>query len=196
MTDIGYDLFRGKLVRLTAPAAEDAQTLARWSQNAGYLRSLDTDYARPVSAREFAERLGSDRPDPNAVAFHLRTLADDRLIGFVALHSIEWNNRTALLGIGIGEFDYRGKGYGTDALQLILRYAFEELNLFRIGLNVIENNRSAIRVYEKAGFRREGVTRGAVLRDGRRYDVILMGILRGEWQDPGMDIDMEQEQRS
>jgi RimJ/RimL family protein N-acetyltransferase len=181
-------LFRGRLVRLAVPREEDAEAFSRWSEDAGYVRNLDTAYARPVPARGFAERFDALRSDPQTIEFHLRTLEEDRLIGFVAVHSIEWNNRSALLAIGIGEADYRGKGYGADALQLILGYAFRELNLHRLGLDVISSNQAAIRAYEKAGFRREGVMRQAVLRDGRRYHRVLMGILREEWSRDQEDI--------
>jgi RimJ/RimL family protein N-acetyltransferase len=172
------DLFRGRLVRLAAPQQEDAAIMARWSHDAGYLRSLDTDYARPRGPEAFAP---GDTASANAVEFRLRTLDEDRLIGLVALHSIEWNNRAGLLSIGIGEPDYRGKGYGSDALGLVLRYAFDELNLERVGLDVISNNTSALRTYERAGFQQEGRLRRAVLRDGQHHDLILMGILRHEW---------------
>lgn len=181
MTD-SRNLFEGKLLRLVAPAEEDAALLARWTEDADYLRALDTDYARPVSAQEIARRLNPEQRDPNWLEFHLRTLEDDRLIGFVALHSIEWNNGSAMLSIGIGEPAYRGKGYGTDALQLILRYGFAELNLHRIGLDVIANNTRAIHAYKKVGFLHEGTVRSAVLRDGRRHDRIFMGILHEEWE--------------
>ena len=193
MTDSEGNLFRGDLVRLVAPAEEDASVLARWSEDAGYLRALDSDHARPVSAREFATRLAPEQSEPNKVEFHLRTLQDNRLIGFVALHSIEWNNGAALLAIGIGEPAYRGKGYGSDALCLILRYAFNELNLHRVGLDVISSNAPAIRAYRRAGFQQEGAMRDAVLRDGCRYDRIIMGILRHEWQDRERSQDSEQE---
>jgi RimJ/RimL family protein N-acetyltransferase len=193
MTDSEGNLFRGDLVRLVASAKEDASVLARWSEDADYLRALDSDYARPISAHEFAMRLAPEQSDPNKVEFHLRTLQDDRLIGFVALHSIEWNNGAAMLAIGIGESAYRGKGYGSDALRLILRYAFHELNLHRVGLDVISNNTRAIRAYERAGFQREGTMRDAVLRDGSRHDRILMGILRHEWQDQEPARTLEQE---
>jgi RimJ/RimL family protein N-acetyltransferase len=178
-TDI--DLFRGELVRFAAPRDEDAAVFGRWSEDAGYLRALDTDYIRPLPLEAF-QRADPETPDPLLIEFRLRTLADDRLIGFVALHSIKWNNQAAMLAIGIGEPDYRGRGYGSDALWLILRYAFDELNLYRVGLDVIADNTRAIRSYEKAGFQREGAIREAVARDGKRYDLILMGILREEWQ--------------
>jgi RimJ/RimL family protein N-acetyltransferase len=168
---------------LAAPREEDAAAFARWSEDADYLRAMDTDYARPVSAQEFVERFKPGQPDPNRIEFSLRTVEGDKLIGFVALHTIEWNNRAALLAIGIGDPDYRGKGYGADALRLILRYAFNELNLYRVGLDVIGNNVQAIRAYEKVGFRREGALRRAVKRDGVRHDRILMGILPEEWRD-------------
>jgi RimJ/RimL family protein N-acetyltransferase len=180
MTD-NRNLFLGRLVRLAAPSREDAPILARWSENAEYQRHLDTDYARPLSEHDFAKRLEQDQPDPNWIEFHLRTVRDGRLIGFLALHTIEWNNGTAMLSIGIGEPDYRGKGYGTEALYLLLNYAFGELNLFRVGLDVIATNDRAIHTYEKLGFKREGIMRSAVHRDGRRCDVLHMGILRDEW---------------
>jgi len=176
------NLFTGKLVRLAAPTRYDAEAFAQWSQDAEYLRNQDTDYARPFSAESYIERFKPGHESPNGVVFHLRTLEDDRLIGFVALHSIEWNNQVGLLAIGIGEPSYRGRGYGADALRLVLRYAFDELNLHRVGLDVIDNNAQAIQAYERVGFKREGVQREAVLRDGQRCGRMIMGILRDEWE--------------
>ena len=93
----------------------------------------------------------------------------------------EWNNQCGLLAIGIGEEKFRSKGYGTDALRLILRYAFFELNLNRVGLDVISYNKRAVRAYEKVGFKVEGTMRESVLRDGHKYDRIIMSILRNEY---------------
>jgi RimJ/RimL family protein N-acetyltransferase len=174
-------LFEGQLVRLAAPEPGDAELFARWSHDAEYLRQVDTDYARPRSQAEFTEQFNRGCSSPNGVYFHLRTLEEDCLIGFAALHSIEWNNQTGVLAIGIGDARYRGKGYGTDAVRLLLNYAFQELNLYRVGLDVITDNVRAIRSYEKAGFRREGEMRANVLRDGVRVGRLIMGILREEW---------------
>lgn len=151
---------------------------ALWSHDANYLRDVDTDFAVPVSAKSFEETNGKMS---NSVELRLRTLDDDTLIGFVALFNIEWNNQCAKLAIGIGDGAFRGKGYGTDALRIILRYGFCELNLHRIGLDVISYNKRAIRAYEKVGFQVEGVLREAVLRDGEKYDRVLMSILRSEY---------------
>ena len=169
-------LFEGRLVRLAAPLPSDRDDFARWSQNDTYLRLLDDDPVRPQAPGQF---------ETNASAqdfyFHLRTVDQDQLIGFVVLFNLKWSNQTAEMAIGIGEPSHWGHGYGSDALRLILNYAFNELNLYRVGLTVLEYNTRAIQAYERAGFVREGVQRQAVCRENRRYDLIAYGILRDEW---------------
>jgi len=173
------NLFEGTSLRLSGRREDDVQTMARWMEDADYLRNVDTDIALPVSEKQLESE---GEPDHREVYFRLRTIADDKLVGFVCIHSIEWNNRAGMLAIGIGEARHRNKGYGTEALGLILRYAFHELNLNRVGLEVIEYNAGAVRAYEKVGFLREGRVREAVCRDGRTYDRLMMGILRSEWE--------------
>jgi RimJ/RimL family protein N-acetyltransferase len=145
------------------------------------MRLVDSDWVRPHSSEEYAPARAA--ATPTFVEFRIRTLTDDRLIGFVALHSIEWNNRVGEASIGIGDSACWGKGYGTDAMRVILRFAFHELNLDRLWLTVIASNARAIRTYEKVGFRHEGALRKAVYRDGERCDMLVMGILRDEWME-------------
>lgn len=170
--------FQGSKVRLAAPCPEDCMRLSRFTDDYEYLRNMDTDIAVPLTPDETGS--SSVRRD-NGFEFALRTLEGNRFIGFTALYRIEWNNRSARLAIGIGEENDRGKGYGSDALALILRYGFHELNLNRIALEVIEYNEAARRAYLKAGFREEGRQRSAVMRDGTHYDLISMSILAEEW---------------
>lgn len=173
------NLFLGPKLKLTTARADDIQTMLTWNEDPEYLRHVDTEAAIPYSERQLeGEQDSKDRE----VYFRLRTRTEDELIGFVVIHRIEWNNRTGQLAIGIGLSKHRNQGYGTEALQLILRYAFYELNLDRVGLDVISYNAKAIRAYEKAGFQQEGCVRSAVYRDGQRYDRILMGMLRSEWE--------------
>jgi RimJ/RimL family protein N-acetyltransferase len=115
--------------------------------------------------------------------FAIRALEDDRLLGDIILGVLNWASREAFVGIAICERDFWGKGYGTEAMQLMLEYGFTELNLRRIFLNVFGYNPRAIRSYEKAGFRHEGRMREALLREGKRWDLIYMGILREEWME-------------
>ncbi len=180
MTDL--PLFQGELVRLAAQNAEtDAQILASWTRDAEFERLLDADPMMPSTPAKERSRIEKDAENPESFGFALRTLTDDRLIGFVGLFDIQWHAGVAFVGIGIGDKEYWGKGYGTDAMRLILRYAFEAMQLRRVSLDVFEYNQRAYRSYLKAGFVEEGRARQYLHRDGRRWDLIYMGILREEW---------------
>ncbi len=176
----GESLLRGALVRLTGPRSSDAGEMARWSDESQYMRMVDSDWMRPRTSDD--SPLGRAGSSPTGVEFRIRELADGRLLGFLAVHSIEWNNQLGEISIGIGNPADWGKGYGSEAMRLALRYAFHELNLNRVWLTVISYNARAIHLYEKLGFRHEGVRRQAVLRDGKRYDMLVMGLLRSEWE--------------
>jgi RimJ/RimL family protein N-acetyltransferase len=174
----GDDLFVGARVRLAAPRPEDAAVVSSWTGDSRYLRLVDTDIAVPKTARD-CERASCRVGD--SFDFRVRTLEGDTLVGFVALFGIEWNNRSAVTAIGIGDPANRRRGYAREAMTLLLRYAFAEANLERVGLDVISYNAAAIALYESLGFVREGVRRRAVLRDGRFADRFDYGILREEW---------------
>jgi len=175
-------LFTGELVRLAAPNPEaDAESVARWLQDSEYVRLMDIRPAQPRLAKTFKERLNEDLKD-TLFFFHIRALADDRLLGSIDIDIDHWSHGEGWVGIDIGERENWGKGYGTDAMRVILRYAFTELNLHRVALNVFEYNPRAVRSYEKSGFVVEGRVRQFLERDGRRWDVIYMGILREEWE--------------
>jgi RimJ/RimL family protein N-acetyltransferase len=122
---------------------------------------------------------------PASYFFSIRTLAEDKLIGELGLDVVSWPGRDAFVGLGIGETEYWSKGYGTDVMNVLLRFAFTEINLRRVTLSVFEYNPRAIRSYEKAGFRHEGRTRKVLNKEGKRWDVFYMGILREEWM--GLD---------
>jgi RimJ/RimL family protein N-acetyltransferase len=183
MMTMHSDLMAGQLVRLKATQAEaDAQAFARWDLDSEYLRQLDSGPQRPNRAKEIREAIEKQQnEDPHTIAFSVRTLADDTLIGFVAFDGIDWRHGNTFVAIGLGEPAYRGNGYGTDALRVMLRYGFQELNLYRIQLNVFSYNERAIKSYLKVGFSSEGRQRGMLLRDGRRWDFVYMSILRDEW---------------
>lgn len=177
-------LFQGELIRL---AAIDPKTMgkkiSRWWQDGTYARLLDSDPPRLLSAKASQKRLEKDllEKDTDEFFFAIHAREDDRIIGFVGFDGISWTNGDTWIGIGLGKRDTWGKGYGTDAMRVMLRYAFMELNLYRVTLNVFGYNERAIRSYEKAGFQCEGRVRGALNRDGRRWDIIHMGILKDEW---------------
>jgi RimJ/RimL family protein N-acetyltransferase len=175
-------LFNGKLLYFAAPQADDNIHFAKWTQNDEYLRTMDNDPARPLSPEAHAQWEQGFINSPNSFHFRLRTLTDDTLIGMVVLGGVEWTNQTAHLGINLGDPNYWGKGYGTEAMAMILSYGFRELNLHRVTSSTISYNIKSIRVHEKVGFQREGLQRESIQREGQRYDVIHFGILRPEWE--------------
>jgi RimJ/RimL family protein N-acetyltransferase len=144
---------------------------------------LDAEPSNQYSVKKLTEWIqkNQEKDPPSFYAFGIRTLEGDRLVGYTGLEGDISPHGEAFVGIGIGERDFWGKGYGTDAMNVILRFAFQELNLRRVSLDTFEYNPRAIRSYEKVGFVHEGRARDFLYREGRRWDLIFMGILREEW---------------
>jgi len=178
-------LFQGELVRLKARDPETfAAAISRWNRDSEYQRLLDSETSRVVSKKimkEWIEKDLENRPEHDYL-FLIHTLQEDRLIGFIGLDGISWSHGDCWVFIALGERDTWGKGYGTDAMRIMLRYAFTELNLHRVSLDVFSYNPRAIRSYEKCGFVVEGRARGMLNREGRRDDFVYMGILKEEWE--------------
>ena len=103
------------------------------------------------------------------------------LLGDIQLANIDWRNRTATMGCGISRAEDRGKGFATDAVFAILRFAFEELDLYRVSANTAAYNVAARRVLEKCGFTQEGCARQALYTRGSRHNSLTYGMLRTEF---------------
>jgi RimJ/RimL family protein N-acetyltransferase len=171
----------GERVRLRSIEREDLPTFVRWF-NDPEVRQYLMMYEPMSMAKEerwFEEML--ERKNDFVFAIEAQIGEQWVPIGNVGLHRIDWKNRTAVFGIALGEKAYWGQGFGTDATRTMLRFAFEELNLHRVELEVFDFNSRAMRSYEKAGFRHEGTRRQALFRHGRYHDVHLMSILQSEY---------------
>jgi RimJ/RimL family protein N-acetyltransferase len=179
---ISDNLWQGAAARLTAITKDDLPILARWHADAGFQRLLDARAARPQTEDDVNKWVDNAQRNTNDYLFAVRPLAGEDLLGFVELDGIHWNRGVAWLTIAIGDRDNWGKGIGTEAIDLTLRFAFHELNLHRVQLTVFEYNDRAIAVYERLGFQREGIFRESLYRDNRRYDMYLYGLLRREWE--------------
>lgn len=179
------DLFTGKLVRLAAVDADElAKAYAVWNRDSELKRLLDSRVGQLHSVKAGADFFKKmvEEAKPESHYFTIRALEDNRLLGDINLDVVSgWMGRNAFVGIGIGNRADWGKGYGTEAMKLALGFAFTEINLERVTLNVFEYNPRAIRSYEKAGFKHEGRLRGALIKDGQRWDMLYMGVLREEW---------------
>jgi RimJ/RimL family protein N-acetyltransferase len=179
-------IFQGEQVYFVPPdPAADPGIFARWMRDSEFVRLMDSDPARLMSIEKHKDRLEKDlleEQKSDEIFFMIRTLKEEKTIGFIGLDGIRWVHGDAWIGIGLGEREFWGRGYGTDAMLVLQRYAFDELNLHRLSLAVFEYNQRAFRSYEKAGFFVEGRARKFLNRDGHRYDMIFMGILRDEWE--------------
>jgi RimJ/RimL family protein N-acetyltransferase len=121
-------------------------------------------------------------PQSDRVDFMIELNETGELLGEVVLNEIDIINRSANMRIGIQGDRHRGKGYGSTAISLILRYGFESLNLHRIYLDVFEFNARAIHVYEKHGFQREGLERDVLYLNDQFHNSIKMSILEDEFR--------------
>lgn len=172
----------GKTVMLVPRETErDSVNYFEWRKNGEYLRLADGDLALLYSVGRIKNWLEEGELSNSSAIFMIKTIVDDKVIGEIGLCGFNYTLSNAFVGIVIGDQQNWGKGYGTDAMQVILRYAFTMLNLNHVSLTVFEYNPRGIRSYEKAGFKTEGVQRKFINRDGRRWDMYRMGILKSEW---------------
>ena len=185
--DLQRSLFDGDLVCLAPIDPEnDAEVEARWTHNAHYLRLLNIEPSRPLSpyqVKQKYEKIEKKMDErKNLFYFNIRKLEENRLVGFTKIFWVAWTHGSAFVQIGIGAPADRGRSYGSEALQLLLRYAFDELNLFRLTALIPGYNQPAIGFFEKSGFKEEVRRRLALNRDGRRCDLLHMGLLLDEWK--------------
>jgi len=135
----------------------------------------------PVTESKHKQWFENVQQRNDIVIFGIRLLENNKLIGTCQLHSIQNIHRSAELQIRLGEVSERSKGYGTEAIDLLLNFAFKDLNLNRVYLHVFSTNIRAIRVYEKCGFIKEGIWRQGAYIDGQYLDVVAMAILKKDW---------------
>lgn len=176
------NLFRGASIRLTALTPSDVPAMAFWYQDPEFLQLFDSRPAYPKAEADLEQWLEESRKDKGTLVFALRPLHGDGLIGFLELDGVDWQHGVCGMGLAIGDRSNWGQGYGYEATELALKYAFHELNLHRVQVTVFDYNERSIALIEKVGFCREGVYRERLQRDGKRHDMILYGLLRHEWE--------------
>jgi RimJ/RimL family protein N-acetyltransferase len=175
------NLLIGEKVKLTSINEEDILEIQKWHNDVSFMRYYDIVSAIPKDNEDVKEMISEIRKSSTSYIFAVKNREHKELVGVTGFENISWNNGTALIYIGIGDEKNRGRGYAKEALRLTIDFGFEELNLHRIELTVLEYNEPAIKLYERLGFKREGVYREFIHRDGKRYDMYLYGILRSEW---------------
>jgi RimJ/RimL family protein N-acetyltransferase len=169
----------GAGIRLRPMEPSDAEALWRWNSDPDVMRWMNDGYRQSLAhtVKRLEER---EKNRYEAVLFGIETRDDATLIGLVHLHGAEPETGIAQIDLYIGEKDYWGRGYATDAMRTMCRFGFEQMRLHKIELTVVTENHAAHHVYRKLGFVDEGRLRQVFRRDGRWYDMYRMGLLEGE----------------
>lgn len=175
----------GERIRFRAVEKEDLPIFVTWLNDPDVRQGLLIHV--PLSQTEedaWYERMLARPVDEHVMAIEARLPAAEdagetwQFIGSIAFDSIDWRVRSAEFGILIGDKSYWNRGYGTEAVRMLVQHGFTTLNLNRIFLHVFETNPRAVRAYEKAGFKLEGRERQSEFKDGRFIDMLRMSKLR------------------
>lgn len=164
---------------------KDAEVLAEWSKDATLGRMLSEAPARPLSPWQVKKQLEKVEKEveeeKNLFYYHIRPVGDEKLVGWGKIHWILWPSQVGFLQMAIGPSEQKN-GYGSEAFSLLLRFAFNELNLHRLTVILPGYNIQGIKFVEKFGFSEEVRRREAIFRDGRRWDMLHFGLLQPEWE--------------
>ncbi len=187
MFNIQTQLFEGPDIRF-GPLDYDThpEIESQWTHDAEFMRLMEMQPMRPLSPalvkKQYEAIEKQMEEEKNLFYFTIRARTDDHLIGKALIEWIDWSNGHGWIRLGIGSAEDRCRGLGSQALRLLLRFAFAELNLYRVSAMIPEYNEGALRLFQKFGFVEEVRRRQALERDGRRWDLLLLGQLRSEWE--------------
>ena len=174
-------MLEGKLVNLRPIEKKDLEEMMKWINDQEVTHYL-SNFLYPISQadeEEFLERMMRHKDTEKDLVIETKA---GSYLGQISLRKIDRKNKDAELGIVIGHKDYWDKGYGTDAIKTLLRYAFGQLNLSKVYLQVFEYNQRGIHCYKKCGFKEEDRLKKEQFYDGKYYDVILMEVRKEEFE--------------
>jgi RimJ/RimL family protein N-acetyltransferase len=174
-------MLEGKLINLRAPEMDDLERNHRWINDREVTRFLAARYPMSLLAEEtWMRETATRRMSYEHVFFAIET-KEGRHIGNTNFFNPSPENRSAEIGIMIGDKEYWSKSYGADALVTLLRFGFDEMNLHRACLNVYAPNERAIACYRKVGFVDEARMRKALYTEGAYHDILWMSVLEDEF---------------
>jgi len=177
-------MIEGKRIRLRSFELPDLDELMKhWNKMElrNLLGSADRGPMSRNDEEEWIRNTWKQRQERRAFTFAIETIADNKIIGGTGLFNIDWTSRSAMTGISIYNPEYWGKGYGRECMNLILGFAFRNLNLNRVELETFDFNERAQKCYLKVGFKEVGRRRKAKFINSGYHDSIVMDLLRDEW---------------
>jgi len=166
----------------TLELEHDTAIVAGWTQDPEFWNLYERDIPRPLSPSQVKKKYTIDARDQHSeFLFAIRGKEDGRLIGLARLHWVDWSNSNAWLSLAIGSAADRGRGLETEALDIFLTFAFDELNLFRLQASTPEYALSWREMLEKNGFTVEVCQRKEIQRGEQTWDMLIYGLLAEEW---------------
>ncbi|HUU77548.1 MAG TPA: GNAT family protein [candidate division Zixibacteria bacterium] len=176
-------MFDGKKVSLRSFELEDIEIMMEDWNTIKLRRELGPVVPHSREERiEWIKKTWEERSTQKGYTFAIEDIKTKKLLGYASLKNVNTINRKATVSIAIFSEKNRGRGFGTDAMKVLLKIGFDYLNFHRIGLNVFDTNPQAIRVYEKAGFKKVGLLRDVDFVEGRYVNDVCMDILEHEWR--------------
>jgi RimJ/RimL family protein N-acetyltransferase len=170
-------MIAGEHVILRAFEREDAERCYRWMNDPNIVRTLKSRY--PIAFQNEIEWLdGAIHASASERHFAIERKDDRTHIGNASIHDIEWVSRVASFGLFIGEPTAWNRGFGSDAIRTLMRFAFDEMNLRKLRINVFDYNDRAKHVLETHGFVQEGRLRAEFYRDGTYHDIVILSVFR------------------
>lgn len=167
-------LVSGKKTVLRPIKVQDLLTIQRWDNDPEVIRLVGKKFIGPGHTLQWFKEVEKRKA---RIAMAIVTM-DGKLIGSIELEDISWRAKSAELRVCIGERNYWGKGYGSDAIEAFLRFVFNTLSIDYIYLRVYRSNLRAVRCYKKCGFKVEGLLRAGVRSANGHEDLVLMGYRR------------------
>lgn len=168
-------MYYGEKVCLRAYKEEDIPKAAAFVNDKELKKLLVTNVPFPMTIWEEADWVKSQKSSRSGeYNFAIEDLETKQYIGGCGINEVNWLTRVAVVGIMIGDKNYWGKGYGTDAMKVLMKFIFEEMNMNKIRLGTFSFNERAIKSYKKCGFEIEGVLKNEIFKEGKYYDEIIM----------------------
>ena len=179
-----FPFIEGEDVFLCPIQSEHAELYTKWANHPRGRRY--SRFVVPITIENARQWAQSTDDIPKNIGFEIWYKKDNKPIGTCGIGDIDWINRTAFLFMNIGEPEYWNKHLGTQAGKLLLKYAFNELNLNRLVAKIYEPNIGSWKVAEKIGFTFEGIQKAAVYVDGKYYGAKAYGLLKEDWLKKGL----------
>lgn len=174
-------MYTGKLIKLRAYKKEELPLVVEYINDPEVKRNVNPGIPYIYTLEDEEKWYENCSASNDTYHFAIETLDTREYIGGCGINEVDFKNSKVTIGIFIGNKEYWGKGYGTDAIKTLTSFIFDQMNINKIKLSVYAFNKRAMRCYEKCGFKVEGTLHQELFRDGAYHDEFVMALLREDY---------------